>query len=81
MTNFFTAPKTTQILLLVVELEKQDFEQLEPAGQGNLFIDKINRNYWFCSDDAIQDNIYFIENLHKQKVEQITLDSIQSWES
>jgi hypothetical protein len=81
MTNFFTSPKTNETSLIVAELENQNFEQLEPAGQGNLFIDKINRNYWFCSDDAILKNIYFVENLHKQKVEQITLNTIHSWES
>lgn len=81
MTNFFTAPKTTETSLIVAELQKQNFEQLEPAGEGNLFIDNINRNFWFCSDIAMQANINFVENMHSQKVEQITLNTIQSWES
>jgi hypothetical protein len=81
MTNFFTSPKTNETSLIVAELQKQNFEQLEPAGAGNLFIDNINRNYWFCSDEAMQANINFVDNMHGQKVEQITLNSIQLWES
>jgi hypothetical protein len=81
MTNFFTSPKTNETSLIVAELQKQNFEQLEPAGEGNLFIDNINRNYWFCSDEAMQANINFVDNMHGQKVEQITLNSIKLWES
>jgi hypothetical protein len=81
MNNFFTSPKTNETSLIVAELQKQNFEQLEPAGEGNLFIDNINRNYWFCSDEAMQANINFVDNMNGQKVEQITLNSIKLWES
>ncbi len=81
MDNFFTIAQTNEVPLIVDELKKQHFEQLEPAGEGHLFIDKINRNFWFCSQKSLETNVKFVEDVHKEKVQQLTLNTLQSWAS
>jgi len=80
MAKFFTVPQTNEVPLIVAELQKQHFIQLEAIGEGNLFIDTINKTFWFCSDKAIQTNINFAKHMHNDIPEQATLKMIQSWE-
>lgn len=80
MSKLFTTPKTTEVPLIIEELVNQNFIEMEQSGEGNIFIDKVNRTFWICSDENLATNIRFADS-ENEKIEQTNLKEIQLWEN
>lgn len=76
MNNFFYTTNP----LLKIELVKKGFVELPPAGFKNLFIDRQQKIFWTCNDEAIESNKSYILDKHKEEVQEITLENLEKWE-
>lgn len=82
MNNFYSTTATNEAPEIVKALVDKNYLQLESCGESsNILIDKINKTFWFCDNQCMKNNKSIIEGHHKQKIEQVTLKEIQSWES
>jgi hypothetical protein len=82
MNKFYSTPTNSETIdLLVDELLEKGYTELEPAGDGNIFIDTVNKTFWICSPEALASNTNMVEQLHQEKVYQTNLNEIKSWEN
>ena len=79
MSNFFSTPVNSETDEIVDELLSKGFSELEASGTGNLFIDTVNKTFWYCDAEQLQKNSVFLQHL-KESVTQINLKEIKSWQ-
>ncbi len=79
MSKFFSTPINSDTCAIVDELLSKGFTELEQSGQGNLFIDTVNKTYWQCGPENLEVNRKFVGNMN-ETVEQINLNQIKSWQ-
>ena len=76
MNNFFYTTNP----LLKIELEKKGFEELPPTGLKNLFINRAEKIFWSCTDEAIESNKSYILDRFKEEVQELTLENFEKSE-
>jgi hypothetical protein len=82
MTNkFYSTPTNSDTDSVIDELFERNYTELEPSGDGNIFIDTVNKTFWICSPEALASNTNMVEQLHQEKVYQTNLNEIKSWEN
>jgi len=80
MSKFYSTPVNSDTDEIVDELLGKGFSELQPSGNSNLFIDTVNKNFWYCNPEHLQKNSVFLKHL-KESVTQINLKEIKSWEN
>lgn len=77
--KLYSTPTNSDTDLLVDELFAKNFTELEQSGDGNVFIDTVNRTFWICSSESLSRNTKYVENTHQEKVYQTNLNEIKTW--
>ncbi len=81
MSKFFTTTDTSEVKEITAELIRQGFIEQEPCGDtNNLFIDTVNKIFWFCNDDCMKNNKSIVKFHLEETIQQATLKIIQSWQ-
>ncbi len=81
MNKFYSTPTNSDTDLILDELLGKNFTELEPSGDGNIFIDTVNKTFWICSSEALANNTYAVNEIHQEKVYQTNLNEIKLWEN
>ncbi|WP_412464249.1 hypothetical protein [Flavobacterium mekongense] len=79
--NFFTTAASNEVPQIKEKLEQLGYTELEPTGTNHLFVDKINKTFWECDENGINQNIKLAENTHKETPIQLTLKEVALWQN
>lgn len=55
-------------VLAFISLQKRNFKALPSSGTEQLFVDNVNKTYWFCSNTDLQKNIETIKEIHQANI-------------
>jgi hypothetical protein len=81
MIKFYSTPTNSETDLIVDELLGRNYTELQNSGDGNIFIDTVNKTFWICSPEALAINTNMVEQMHQEKVYQTNLNEIKSWQN
>lgn len=79
MSKFYSTPVNSETDAIVDELLAKNYTEMHKSGDSNLFIDTVNKIFWFCNPEHLQQNSDFLNHL-KEPINQTNLKEIQSWE-